>query len=77
MLRSDYHEGRAEHRVGSCGIDAELFIGAVDHEIDKRTLGASYPVFLLKPDVREIIDVIEPLKELVGILGYAEIPHVL
>jgi hypothetical protein len=79
MLGRDNHEGYAEHRVTSGGIDAErfVFIAICELEVCKCTLGATDPVFLLELDIREIIHLIKTEKELICIFGDAEIPNLL
>ena len=77
MLGSDDHEGHAEEGVGSCGVDAEGLVGVGEAEVDEGTAGLTDPVDLLHLDVGEVVHALQALEELVGVLGDAEVPHVL
>ena len=77
MLGSHDHEGDAEEGVGSGRVYLELLVGILYLEFNERTGGFAYPVLLLELDIRQIVDVLEPLKELVGVGGDAQIPNVL
>ena len=56
MLGRHYHECDAEHGVGSRRVNAELFVGAFQREVNESALGAAYPVLLLELYVREVVD---------------------
>ena len=77
MLGSDDHEGHTEEGVGAGGVDAEGLVGIRQTEVDEGTAGLTDPVDLLHLDIGEVVDVLQTLQELVGILGNAEIPDVL
>ena len=77
MFGSHYHEGDAEKRVGTGGINAELFAGILNIEVDECTGRFAYPVFLLELDIRKEINIFKSFEELVCVCGYAEIPYIL
>ena len=77
MLRRHDHERHAEERVGTGRVNAQRFFGVLHGEVDKSAGGFADPVFLLKADVRQIIDSVEPFEQLVGILRDPQIPNVL
>ena len=77
MLGRNYHKGNAEQRIRTGGIDAQTLIKSGKCEIDKRSGRASYPVLLLHTDICGVIDVLKTVEQLIGICGYAQIPHIL
>ena len=77
MLRRHDHKGHAVKRIRTCGIDTELLILLSDLEIDECTGGFADPVLLLELDVRQIVNGLQPLQQLVSILCDAEIPDLL
>ena len=77
MLRCNYHKGSAEHRIAARSVNAESIVSTVNNEIDKGSLRASDPIFLLESDIWKIIHLVKPFKKLIGIFGNAEIPYIL
>ena len=77
MLRSNYHKCNAEESVGPSCVYPKLFGNIFKREIDERAAALAYPMLLLSLDVWEIVNVLEALQELIGILGNAKIPNVL
>ena len=77
MLRRHDHEGHAVQRIRAGGVDPELLILLLDPEIDECARGLADPVLLLELDVRQIVNGLQPLQQLVCILGDAEIPDLL
>ena len=79
MLGSYYRKCNSEQCVGTGGIYTHLFalLAAVDIEVNECSYRLSYPVFLLHSDVGKIVNVIQTLKKLVGILRDSKIPYVL
>ena len=82
MLGRDDHEGDAEHRVGTGRVDSEIFADirtrvVNELKLGESALGATDPVLLLELYIRKIINLVESGEELVGVLGYAQIPDIL
>ena len=77
MLGSDDHEGHAEEGIGAGGVDAEGLVGVRQTEVDEGAAGLTDPVDLLHLDVGQVVHAVQALQELVGVLGNAEVPHVL
>ena len=75
MLGCDDHEGHAEQRVASGGIDTKLILALLEREIHKRTRGFADPVDLLLGDIGKIIYLVKPLQQLVCVLRDAKIPN--
>ena len=77
MLRRHNHEGYAEQRVRSGGIDLQLLVCAVHGEIHEGAGGLADPADLLLLDAVRIIHFVESVQKLVRILGNPEIPDIL
>ena len=69
MLRSNDHERYTVKRVGTGGVYSELFGQALYLKVYKRTGGLSYPVFLLKLYIREVVNLLESLQKSVAVCG--------
>ena len=77
MLGRDNHEGNAKERIGASGVDAQRIVRAGHAEVDERTAGFTDPVDLLLLDVGQVVYLVQTLKQLVSVLGDAQIPDVL
>ena len=77
MLGRHDHEGHAEQGVGPGGVNFHGFVRLVQRELDERAGRFSDPVDLLLLDVFGIIHMLQAFQQLVGVLGDAQIPHIL
>ena len=77
MLGRDDHEGHAVERIGARGVHTQFLAVFLDLEIDERAGRLADPVLLLQLDIRQVVDLVQPCKQLVGIFGDAEIPDLL
>ena len=77
MLRSHDHEGDAEEGVGAGGVYAQRLISSREGEVDKCSGRAADPVLLLSLYISREVDMLESVKQLVGVFSYAQEPDVL
>ena len=70
------HKGYAEQGVGSCGVNAQRFGNIFEREVHERAAGFTDPVNLLLLDIRQIINLVKPVKQFVGVFGNPQIPNV-
>ena len=77
MLRRHDHEGDAEEGVRAGGVDFQRLVHAVQREVHESAGGAPDPGDLLLLDALGIVHGLKPFQQLVGILGDAQVPHVL
>ena len=77
MLRRHDHEGHAEQRIRTGGVDAERFLDAVHREVHEGASGLSDPVLFHGADVFREIDLVQAVQKLVRVLGDPEVPDLL
>ena len=78
VLRCDDHKGHAVQGVRTGGIDAQLLVCVFFHgEVHECAGRLADPVLLLKLDVGQIVHLFQSLKQLVCVLGDAQIPDLL
>ena len=77
VLRGNEHKSDTIKCVTARGVDLQFFISPVQREVYKRTRGFSDPGDFLLLDAFRIIHMVQPLQQLIRILGDPEEPHIL
>ena len=77
MLGSHDHECDAEEGVGAGGVYAQCLISSREGEVDECAGRAADPVLLLSLYISREVDMLESVKQLVGVFSYAQEPDVL
>ena len=77
MLGSHDHECDAEKGVGAGGVYAQRLISSREGEVDECAGRAADPVLLLSLYISREVDMLESVKQLVGVFSYAQEPDVL